>query len=561
MSWNFFNFLIFASASLVILISIYKLVRFEYNRTTAYLRWFTILANLVIIQIILIDIGLTNSYPWLLLLYSPFQFLSPVLFTAFTFSYLGQMAIFKEYRFILLLPFVAFFLLYTFFKVNILLDYDFLSKQIVAFIGNEIDENLAVSFSLLLGLWNYRTIHNYEKSFGNLPYQIVRKKTIWLKSIYTALVVLCLLWVCTIIYLKLDERASGLSYYYPLWILFIGFYYCFCFLGTKHLRKVILQKNIEKASLRTVAQEFSLQGLNTIFSPNELEAMEGSQFETTSILGYFATSLFDKNNTEDILWDVVGNCISKLNLEDCVIYTLDSERKTLIQKAAYGNKNIGGRKILSPIEIPIGKGIVGNVAQTISPELVNDLTKDSRYIKDDLLRKSELAVPIVYEDKIFGVLDSEHSAKNFFQERHLFLFQLIAKLTATKLQQISKKTANALTNDNAYFKELCRLLEKDKIYQNPELSLTTIAEKLSISCTYLSQLVNVLSGNTFPDLINLYRVRDAEHKLTDTKFFQYTILAIGLEAGFNSKSAFYSSFKKHTGITPSQYRENSLAYY
>lgn len=559
MNWNFFNVLILASSSLVILISIFKLVRFEYDRTMVYLRWFTILANLVIIQVILIDIGLTQRHPWLLLLYIPFQFLSPVLFTAFTLSYLGQMNVFKKYRWTLLLPFVTFFLLYTLFKVNVLFDYAFLSKQIVAFIGAEIDENIAVSFSLLLGLWNYKTIHNYERSFGNLPYQIVMKKTIWLKSIFAVLVVLCLLWVCTILYLKLDKSASGLSSYYLLWILFIGFYYSFCFLGTKHLKKITRQKNIEKASLQTVTQKFDLQGLGAVFTPNELEVIEGSQFETTAILSYFATSLFDKNNTEDVLWDVVGNCISKLNLEDCVIYIMDSERKKLIQKAAYGNKHREERKILSPIEIPIGKGIVGTVAQIRSPELVNDLTKDSRYIEDDLLRKSELAVPIIYEDKIFGVLDSEHSIKNFFQERHLFLFQLIAKLTATKLQQICKKTVATLTNDNAYFRELCRLLEKDKIYQNPELSLTATAEKLNISCTYLSQLVNALSNYNFSDFINQYRVKDAEEKLTDTNFAQYTILAIGLEAGFNSKSAFYSAFKKHTGTTPSEHRHSCLA--
>ncbi len=558
MSWNFFNILILASSSLIILISVLKLVSFEYNRTMVYLRWFTILANLVIIQVILIDVGLTNSHPWLLLLFVPFQFLSPVLFTAFTFSYLGRMDIFKKYRLPLLIPFVSFFLLYTFFKVNILLDYAFLSKQIVAFIGNEIDENLAVSFSLLLGIWNYRTIQNYERSFGNLPYRIVIKKTVWLKGIYTLLVILCSLWVCTIFFLKIESSYPGHSAYYPIWILFIAFYYFFCFLGTKHLRKVTDVQNLEKASLKTVAQKFHLQGLESIFTQNELDYMEGSQFETTTILSYFATSLFDKTNTQEILWDVVGNCISKLNLEDCVIYILDFERKTLIQKAAYGNKQQGKRKILSPIIIPVGKGIVGTVAQTRSFELVKDLTKDCRYIEDDLPRQSELAVPIVYEDQIFGVLDSEHSSKNFFQERHIFLFQLIARLTATKLQQVSKKTISTLTNDNAYFKELCRLLEEDKIYRNPELSLHTAAEKLNISITYLSQLVNAISNYNFSDFINQYRVKDAEEKLTDNHFEKYTILAIGLEAGFNSKSAFYSAFKKHTGTTPSEYRNTCL---
>jgi len=559
MSWNFLNILILASSSLIILISIFKLIRFAYNRTAIYLRWFIILANVVIIQVILIDIGLTKTNPWLLLFYIPFQFLSPVLFTAFTFSYLERMGTFRKYRWALLLPFTSFFLIYTLFKLNILLDHAFITKQTVAFVGAELDENLAVSFSLILGLWNYRTIYSYEKSFGNLPYQIVIKKTRWLKSVYAALVVLCFLWVGTIFYLKIDESASGNFYYYPLWILFIAFYYSFCFLVTRHLRKVTNERNSAKASLKTVTQKFHIQGLNTIFTIKELHAIAESPFETTAILSYFATSLFDKNNAESILWDVVGNCISKLNLEDCVIYTIDSEREVLIQKAAYGNKQKGERKVLSPIEIPVGKGIVGSVAQSKIPELVNDITLDCRYIKDDLTRKSELAVPIIYEDTLFGVLDSEHSHKSFFQEKHLFLFQLIAKLTATKLGLLSKKNSITVTDDNAHYKQLCQLLEKEKIYQNPELSLTKVAEKLNISSPYLSQLVNKLSNCNFSDFINSYRIRDAEYMLIDSNFESYTNVAIGLEAGFNSKSAFYSAFKKHTGLTPSEFRQKSLA--
>ncbi len=560
MNWNFFNSTILAAAILIIVVSVIKLLFYERNQMTNYLHWFTILANIVIIQIILIDIGLASMYPVLVLLYFPFQFLSPVLFTAFTFSYLNRMDVFKKWRFVLLVPFTAFFLLYTFFKINILADYPFLSKQSIAQIGYEWDENLSVAFSLLLGIWNYRVIKNYENSFSNLPYHIVTKKTKWLKKIYAALVILCLLWVCTILYIKIDDDAYGNAPYYPLWILFLLFYYCYCLLASKHLKGEERKKEMEKTTLKEVAHSFQISGLNKVFTSSELEAVQGSQYETTDILSYFATSLFDKNKAEDVLWNIVENCISKLNLEDCVIYLKNEEKNALVQKAAYGNKEKSKRKILSPIEIPLGKGIVGAVAKNKKWELIKDIAEDPRYIEDDQKRLSELAVPILFEGRLFGVLDSEHTKKNFFCERHLFLFQLIAKLTAAKLQQISKKTQTGITNDNAYYKDFCHLLEKEKMYRNPEFSLPMMADKLSISSTYLSQLVNTLSDNNFSDFINLYRVRDAEHKLTNSDFSKYTILAIGLEAGFNSKSAFYNAFKKHTGITPSEYREKRFVF-
>lgn len=555
MLWNPFNGIIFFASGIIVLVAFFKLFWLKGNKTAKYLYWFIITANLVILQLMLIDTRLTKLYPVLLLFFIPFQFLSPFFFTAFTCSYLDKMSFFKKYRKLLLLPFFFFLGLYTFLKVNIVLGYVWLSEGVSAKIGAEFDENAALTFSLLLGVWNYKIITRYERDLGNLPYQMVLKKTRWLKAAYTALVVLCVLWLGVILYIEASPDAGGHGPYYPLWLLFIGFYYLFCFLGSRHLSRLKATKIKQRASVQSVIDNFQLEGLNRIFTSHELEGMQGSPYEATSILGYFATSLFDKNRKDEVLWEITKNCISTLHLEDCVIYLLNEDQNVLVQKAAFGNKDKGERKILSPIEIPMGKGIVGSVAANLQWEMVNDLSQDNRYILDDERRNSELAVPIVFEGKVLGVLDSESSKKNFFTEKHLFLFQLIAKLTATKLQHISKKTTLSLTNDNAYYRKLCHLLDQEKIYLDPELSLSLVAKRLNISSTYLSQLINTLSNHNFSDFVNLYRVRDAKIKLLDPEFSCYTILSIGLEAGFNSKSAFYTAFKKHTGSTPTQFRE------
>lgn len=558
MNWNFFNSVILLTIFPIITLCLFKIVTRKKHKTSQYMYWFILLSNLVIFQVILIDIGITKAFPLLLLFYMPFQFLCPALFTGFAYTYIEQSETFKKYRICFLFPFILFFCIYAFLKVNVIADYAFLSMKAAARFGAEWDENSALAFSLFAAIWNYRLIKKYETSIGRLPYQVVIKKTNWLKKLYMTMVFLCILWVLVIVSIKMISSWSGHGPYYPLWLLFILFYYCFFFLGGKHLNEVGQKKVVQENTLKSVNENFQISALRNIFSTNELLSIHESQYHVTEILGYFATSLFDKKSEEDVVWDIVKNCIAKLGLEDCVIYIWHKNKNVLLQKAAYGNKDNGNKKILSPLEISIGEGIVGTVAKNLKWELVNNVENDERYILDDKNRKSELAVPIIHEGKLIGVLDSENSKKAFFNEKHLLLFQLISKLTATKLSHLSKQPLFELTDDNAYYKELLYWFEKQKPYLNPYLNLLSVSEYLNISSGYLSQIVNKLTGTNFSEFINVYRLNVAKGMLTSPSFSNYTIIAIGLESGFNSKSAFYTAFKKNTGITPSEYRQIHL---
>lgn len=160
-----------------------------------------------------------------------------------------------------------------------------------------------------------------------------------------------------------------------------------------------------------------------------------SRLETELVITYFASQINSHTKTDDLLWDVARNCISKLHFEDCVIYLKDETGNNLIQKAAYGPKNAIDFTIHKPIEIPLGKGITGTVAQTGEPEIINDTETDSRYIVDDERRHSEIAVPIFINNKVVGVIDSEHRDKNFFTQRHLTILQTIAALCANQIQK------------------------------------------------------------------------------------------------------------------------------
>lgn len=94
-------------------------------------------------------------------------------------------------------------------------------------------------------------------------------------------------------------------------------------------------------------------------------------------------------------------------------------------------------------------------------------------------------------------------------------------------------------------------------YLDPYLSLESLSDELGKSTSNLSKLMNTYAGSNFSDYINGYRVDEAKKLLADKSFDTYTIVAVGLECGFNSKSTFYTSFKKFTGVTPAIYRKEA----
>ncbi len=177
-----------------------------------------------------------------------------------------------------------------------------------------------------------------------------------------------------------------------------------------------------------------------------------------NIITYFSQSIFRRNTVDDVLWDIVSNCINRLGFEDCVIYLLDENRNVLIQKAAYGDKNIDDEAIKNPIEIEIGSGIVGTVAATGKAEIISDTLLDSRYITDDASRRSELAAPIYAEGRLIGVIDSEHSEPGFYNSFHLEILQDLAAISGTKIsktifqQERENLALFALENPNPVFR-------------------------------------------------------------------------------------------------------------
>ncbi|WP_395061020.1 helix-turn-helix domain-containing protein [Flavobacterium sp.] len=99
-----------------------------------------------------------------------------------------------------------------------------------------------------------------------------------------------------------------------------------------------------------------------------------------------------------------------------------------------------------------------------------------------------------------------------------------------------------------------KYIENNNRFLDSELTLELLASELKLSTSSLSNSINKESSYNFSDYINSLRVEKAKEYLISSDFKKYTILSIGLECGFNSKSTFYSSFKKFTDSTPSEFR-------
>ena len=103
------------------------------------------------------------------------------------------------------------------------------------------------------------------------------------------------------------------------------------------------------------------------------------------------------------------------------------------------------------------------------------------------------------------------------------------------------------------YAQLRALMEREKQYLNPNLTLKTVADLLGTNTKYLSQVVNNQAGCNFQQFINAYRVEEAKEKIVSDDYNNLTLYGIALYCGFKNKSTFYKVFKEFLNMTPREY--------
>jgi sigma-B regulation protein RsbU (phosphoserine phosphatase) len=146
-------------------------------------------------------------------------------------------------------------------------------------------------------------------------------------------------------------------------------------------------------------------------------------------------------------------------------------------------------------DIPTGKGIVGAAAEERRAILIRDVKKDPRYIETNPETRSELAVPLIYKDKVIGVLDLEHTKKGFFTEDHqrtitTLAAQIAIAIENARLYEHIARQEGRLERDLAMARELqVRLLPQSL----PQLGHLEIAAKFTPARTIGGDLYDFLS--------------------------------------------------------------------
>lgn len=128
------------------------------------------------------------------------------------------------------------------------------------------------------------------------------------------------------------------------------------------------------------------------------------------------------------------------------------------------------------------------------------------------------------------------------------------KFSDDELKQSKYRRTNVSKEQAVKIEEnLIQVMLNDKLYLNPTLTLSDLAESVNITTNQLSQILNEFIGNNFYDYVNKYRLDYFLEIRNSPKCKNFTILALAYESGFNSKTTFNAFFKKTLKKSPSEY--------
>ena len=204
---------------------------------------------------------------------------------------------------------------------------------------------------------------------------------------------------------------------------------------------------------------------------------------------------------------------------------------------------------------------------------LNENFSDTEKLKFDWLRNF---LYIFTSLLILGALfDSTNSFLFKLSYKQYFYFEVILALTTYYLAiagylrsktielDFTEKEAEKIEDRKTLLSEkelektknkLKLLMEEDKIYLEPNLTLTDLSRQLGVNSTVLSFAINNGFGKNFNDFVNEFRIDEVKQKLKNTD--DSTLLNVAFDCGFNSKATFNRAFKKFTGVSPKEFVSN-----
>lgn len=264
----------------------------------------------------------------------------------------------------------------------------------------------------------------------------------------------------------------------------------------------------------------------------------GDSESRLSILSQFAINLVDVTDKEELLWLVARDVVSKLGFVDCVIYEVIEQKGVLIQQAAYGIKNPHHKEIVNRLEIKIGDGVTGKVAKFGKSVIISDVSLESSYIADIVSNLSEIAVPVIYSGKIYGVIDCEDPRRDYFNKSHLRSLTTVAAMLSSKLLQYEINDELAQSN-RALNAELVRCKKIERELENHKKLLE---DKVDQRTADLQASIDELIRETHLKIEAESELRVNQEMLYQSaKMASIGVLAAGVAHEINNPIAFVKS--------------------
>jgi len=144
-------------------------------------------------------------------------------------------------------------------------------------------------------------------------------------------------------------------------------------------------------------------------------------------------------------------------------------------------------------------------------------------------------------------------------KKDLYEAQEIKNLNRSRvLDETAKYKYSSLSKEemNIISIRIKELFESENLYLEPQLKIEELAKRLNVTRHNISQTINLMAQKPFYDFVNEYRVNHFKKLLTDRNNRKFTILALGIESGFNSKATLNRVFKQNIGQTPREYRRS-----
>ncbi|PKP08601.1 MAG: hypothetical protein CVU08_15000 [Bacteroidetes bacterium HGW-Bacteroidetes-3] len=157
----------------------------------------------------------------------------------------------------------------------------------------------------------------------------------------------------------------------------------------------------------------------------------------------------------------------------------------------------------------------------------------------------------------FNVVPFYPSSAFLFSFVVLFLSIWALKNTWLFKVENEKYSNSNLSNDKAtkYMMQLNKLMENEKLFLNPELTLTKLSIVIGISSKQLSQIINQIENINYSQYVAMYRIEEAKRLLILPEYKHYKISTVAYESGFNNISSFNAAFKKISNTTAIEYRK------